>query len=101
MFCQLCGAFNPDEQEYCSRCHQKLLVLSGIASPPGEDAAETVRHLLATIHKQERSILINQSGLATMRELLEDRRLLGSEEWSELWQSKVDYQMLALEKRER
>ena len=32
MYCQLCGTQNPDEQEYCSRCHQKLLVLSGLAA---------------------------------------------------------------------
>jgi tetratricopeptide (TPR) repeat protein len=131
MYCQVCGAKNSDEQEYCQRCDQKLLVLSGVPSPPVDGdsfdetagdgfsldehllerisileeavkrTAETVRQLLTTLHKQERSILINQSGLATLREILEDRRLIAREEWSELWQSKVDYQMLALEKRER
>ena len=131
MYCQTCGAENSDELEYCSRCDQKLLVLSGVPSPPTEGesfegspeegfsldehllerisileeavkrTADTVRQLLTTLHKQERSILINQSGLATLREILEDRRLIAREEWSELWQSKVDYQMLALEKRER
>ena len=29
MYCQVCGAPNRDDQEYCVRCHQKLLVLSG------------------------------------------------------------------------
>jgi len=131
MYCQVCGAQNSDELEYCYRCDQKLLVLSGVPSPPAEGdsfeeapeegfsldehllerisileeavkrTADTVRQLLTTLHKQERSILINQSGLATLREILEDRRLIAREEWSELWQSKVDYQMLALEKRER
>lgn len=133
MYCQLCGTQNPDEQEYCSRCHQKLLVLSGLAAVTaaepvdaegeGDDesfsfdehllerisileeavkrTAETVRHLLAAFRKQERSILVNQTGLATLREMLEGRELIGREEWSELWQSKVDYQMLVLEKRER
>ncbi len=131
MFCQVCGVENSDEQDYCSRCDQKLLVLSGVPSPPAQGdsfddgqeegfsldehllerisileeavkrTAETTRQLLTTLHKQERSILINQSGLATLREMLEDRRLIAREEWSELWQSKVDYQMLALEKRER
>ena len=131
MYCQVCGAQNSDELEYCSRCDQKLMVLSGVPSPPTEGegfdeapdegfsldehllerisileeavkrTADTVRQLLTTLHKQERSILINQSGLATLREILEDRRLIAREEWSELWQSKVDYQMLALEKRER
>ena len=132
MYCQLCGTQNPDEQEYCSRCHQKLLVLSGLAAVTAEPVdlegggdeesfsfdehllerisileeavkrtAETVRHLLAAFRKQERSILVNQTGLATLREMLEDRAVIGREEWSELWQSKVDYQMLVLEKRER
>ena len=132
MYCQLCGTLNPDEQEYCSKCHQKLLVLSGLASTQTEAVelegegdeetysfdehllerisileeavkrtAETVRHLLAALRKQERSILVNQTGLTTLREMLEDRQYIGREEWRELWQSRVDYQMLVLEKRER
>ncbi len=132
MYCQLCGTLNPDEQEYCSKCQQKLLVLSGPLAAASESAeidgegegdsysfdehllerisileeavkrtAETVRHLLAALRKQERSILINQTGLTTLRELLEDRQVIGREEWRELWQSRVDYQMLVLEKRER
>jgi tetratricopeptide (TPR) repeat protein len=133
MLCQVCGTANHDEQEFCSKCQQKLLVLSG--GPTGSEeegehfdpdideetfsfdehllerisileeavkrTAETARHLLAALHKQERNILINQTGLATIRELLEDHRLIRREEWSEIWQSKVNYQMLALEKRER
>jgi tetratricopeptide (TPR) repeat protein len=133
MLCQVCGTVNHDEQEFCQKCQQKLLVLSGVAVS-GEDederfdteveeesfsfdehllerisileeavrrTAETARHLLAALHKQERNILINQTGLATIRELLEDNRLIRREEWSEIWQAKVNYQMLALEKRER
>ena len=30
MFCQVCGLRNPDDEEYCGRCHSKLLVLSGV-----------------------------------------------------------------------
>ena len=30
MYCQVCGLKNPDEEEFCSRCHSKLLVLSGV-----------------------------------------------------------------------
>jgi len=132
MYCQVCGTMNPDEQEHCSNCHQKLLVLSGLVAAQTEAAdleaegdeeaysfdehllervsileeavkrtAETVRHLLAAMRKQERSILVNQTGLTTLREMLEDRQLIGREEWRELWQSRVDYQMLVLEKRER
>ena len=130
MFCQACGAHNPDEQEYCGRCQQKLLVVSGglLEEDPsfeepteGEEfsfdehllerisileeavkrTAETVRHLLSAVGKQERSILINQTGLATVRELLERNRIVSRDEWSELWEARMDYQLLALEKRER
>ena len=29
MYCQTCGALNSDEPEFCHRCQQKLLVVSG------------------------------------------------------------------------
>jgi tetratricopeptide (TPR) repeat protein len=129
MYCQVCGAPNRDDQEYCVRCHQKLLVLSGALrddeegyEESGEESfsfdehllerisileeavkrtAETVRQLLGALHKQEKNILINQTGLSALRELLEQKRFIGWEEWSDLWESKMDYQLLALEKRER
>jgi len=129
MYCQVCGAPNRDDHEFCVRCHQKLLVLSGALREDEEGydenaeesfsfdehllerisileeavkrTAETVRQVLGALHKQEKNILINQTGLSAMRELLEQKRLIGWEEWSELWESKMDYQLLALEKRER
>ena len=129
MYCQVCGAPNRDDQEYCVRCHQKLLVLSGALRDDEEGyeespeesfsfdehllerisileeavkrTAETVRQLLGALHKQEKNILINQTGLSALRELLEQKHFIGWEEWSDLWESKMDYQLLALEKRER
>ena len=129
MYCQVCGAPNRDDHEYCVRCHQKLLVLSGMLREDEDSyeetveesfsfdehllerisileeavkrTAETVRQLLSALHKQEKNILINQTGLSALRELLEQKRYIGWEEWSELWESKMDYQLLALEKRER
>jgi tetratricopeptide (TPR) repeat protein len=129
MYCQVCGAPNRDDHEYCVRCHQKLLVLSGSLRDEeegyeegGEESfsfdehllerisileeavkrtAETVRQLLSALHKQEKNILINQTGLSALRELLEQKKYIGWEEWSELWESRMDYQLLALEKRER
>lgn len=129
MYCQVCGAPNRDDQEYCVRCHQKLLVLSGalrddedtyeespeesfsfdehllerisILEEAVKRTAETVRQLLGALHKQEKNILINQTGLSALRELLEQKHFIGWEEWSDLWESKMDYQLLALEKRER
>src|SRR5688500_19591899 len=32
MLCQTCSAFNDDDREYCYRCQNKLLVLSGLTS---------------------------------------------------------------------
>jgi tetratricopeptide (TPR) repeat protein len=129
MYCQVCGAQNRDDHEFCVRCHQKLLVLSGplhedeegyeegseesfsfdehllerisILEEAVKRTAETVRQLLGALHKQEKNMLINQTGLSTLRELLEQKKFIGWEEWSELWESKMDYQLLALEKRER
>jgi len=130
MLCQVCGARNPEDQEYCLRCHQKLLVLSGtliedeeayeeaaaeesfsfdehllerisILEEAVKRTAETVRQLLGALHKQEKNILIGQTGLSALRELLEQKSVIGWEEWSDLWESKMDYQLLALEKRER
>lgn len=130
MLCQVCGAHNPEEQEYCLRCHHKLLVVSGplviddveefeermeesisfdehllerisILEEAVKRTAETVRQLLGALHKQERNILVNQTGVATLRELLEGKKIVSREEWDNLWESRMDYQLLALEKRER
>lgn len=130
MYCQVCGAANRDDHEYCARCHQKLFVLSGslreeeelyeeegpeesfsfdehllerisILEEAVKRTAETLRQVLSAIHKQEKNLLINQTGLSTLRDLLEQKRVLAWEEWSDLWESKMDYQLLALEKRER
>jgi tetratricopeptide (TPR) repeat protein len=131
VFCQVCGSHNADELEFCNRCHQKLLVLSGPQAGEEEPSfdddspeenfsfdehllerisileevvkrtADTVRQLLGALYKQEKNILISQTGVATLRELLERKSVLGREEWSDLWESKMDYQLLALEKRER
>ncbi len=126
MLCQVCSAENSSDAEYCRRCHQKLLVLSGTTEADYEESleesfsfdehllerisvleeavqrtADTVRHLLNALRKQERSILVNQSGLETVRELMAEKEVVGSSEWDERWQSKMDYQLLALEKRER
>lgn len=130
MYCQACGTFNDESRTHCERCQQKLLVVSGAVGAEGEflseesgddrqsfdehllerisvleeavkRATQTARQLMEVLHNQERSILINQTGLSTVRELLERRDLVSSEEWSELWQSRTEQQMLALEKRER
>jgi tetratricopeptide (TPR) repeat protein len=131
VFCQSCGAENPDDREYCVRCHQKLLVLSGAYRRDDEEeefesdeeegfsfdehllerisileeavkrTAESVRQIFAAIHKQEHGMLVAQTGLAALRELLEHKGVVARDEWTELWESKMDDQLLALETRER
>ena len=43
MYCQVCGAPNRDDHEYCVRCHQKLLVLSGSLREDEESYEESRR----------------------------------------------------------
>lgn len=130
MLCQACGAQNPEQQEHCWRCQQKLLVVSGplteedrVLDPESAEesfsldehllerlsiveeavkrTAETVRQLLAAVSSQERASVLSQTGLATVRELLEEKQVLHGTEWTERWEQKMEYQLLALEKRER
>ena len=128
MYCQACGAHNEDDAEYCQRCRQKLMVLSGSSAPPEESldggdeefsfdehllerisileevlkrTGETVQKVLNALHRQEESILVHHAGMLALRDLLERRELLDAAEWSDLWESKMDYQFQVLEKRER
>ncbi|HSM13329.1 MAG TPA: tetratricopeptide repeat protein [Thermoanaerobaculia bacterium] len=129
LLCQSCGAPNAPDRELCSRCQQKLLILSGAVGEENEEfeqdresefsldehllervsileeavkrTAETVGRLVEAFHKQEKNLLVAQTGFGTLRELLERRRLIGREEWADLWQTNMDYQLRALEKRER
>ncbi|MCY3929182.1 MAG: tetratricopeptide repeat protein [Acidobacteria bacterium] len=128
MYCQACGAHNEDDAEYCQRCRQKLMVLSGSSAPAEESldggdeefsfdehllerisileevlkrTGETVQKVLSAMHRQEESILVHHAGMLALRDLLERRELLDAAEWSDLWESKMDYQFQVLEKRER
>ena len=128
MFCQVCGALQSDEVEYCERCHQKLLVLSGpeadeipVEENPEENfsfdehllerisileevlkrTAEAVRDIFSTLQKQEKNILINHTGLGALADLLDQHTVLSRDEWGEEWEGRAQSQLLALEKRER
>ncbi|MBK5260827.1 MAG: tetratricopeptide repeat protein [Thermoanaerobaculia bacterium] len=130
MLCQSCSALNEDDREYCFRCQNKLLVLSGMTSFEEEEiedyedegdlsldehllervsaleeivkrSAETLRSVVDAVQKHERAIFINQTGLLSVKELLEKKNLLSSDEVVELWESKMGEQMLALEKKQR
>jgi tetratricopeptide (TPR) repeat protein len=130
MLCQTCSAYNDDEREFCYRCQNKLLVLSGVNSYDDEEidyeeedgdlsldehllervsaleeivkrSAESLRMAVEAIHKHERAIFVNQTGLLSVKELLGKKNLISNEELVELWESKMGEQMLALEKKER
>jgi tetratricopeptide (TPR) repeat protein len=130
MLCQTCSAYNDDDREFCSRCQNKLLVLSGVNSFEEDDSedyeeeddvsldehllervsaleeiikrsAETIRTLVDAVGKHERAIFINQTGLLSTKELLEKKNLVSADELVELWESKMGEQMLALEKKQR
>ncbi|MEM1179824.1 MAG: tetratricopeptide repeat protein [Acidobacteriota bacterium] len=130
MLCQLCSATNPDDADYCLRCGHKLLVVSGDYTEEDQETfddsteevmsfdehllervslleevlrrtALSVGQMLSTVYKLEQKILLNQSGLTALRDLLEDKSVISHQEWSELYESRSDRELLALEKRER
>src|SRR5438128_6300840 len=130
MLCQTCSAPNEDDREYCYRCQNKLLVLSGVTAfaeaeiedcdeeeDPSLDerllervcgleeivksSAETLRSIAEAVQKHERAIFVNQTGLLSTKELLEKKNLVSTDELVELWESKMGEQMLALEKKQR
>src|SRR5256886_17247405 len=130
MLCQTCSALNDDEREYCFRCQNKLLVLSGVNAFEEDEVeeyedegdlaldehvlervsaleeiikrtAETLRSVVDAVQKHERAIFINQTGLLSAKEILEKKNVISSDELVELWESKMGEQMLALEKKQR
>lgn len=130
MLCQTCGALNDDQREFCYRCQNKLLVLSGMNSYEDDEledyeeepdvsldehllervsaleeivkrSAESLRIAMDAIQKQERAIFVNQTGLLSVKELLEKKAVVSGEELIDLWEAKMGEQMLALEKKER
>src|SRR6266704_2205077 len=130
MLCQTCSAYNEDDREYCYRCQNKLLVLSGATAFEEEEiddyeddgdlsldehllervsaieeivkrSAETLRTVVDAVQKHERAIFVNQTGLLSVKELLEKKSVVSADELVELWESKMGEQMLALEKKQR
>lgn len=130
MLCQTCGAFNQDDREFCFRCQNKLLVLSGMTSYEDDEIeeyedegdvsldehllervsaleeivkrqTEATRTLLDSSRRHERSNFINQTGILSVKELLERKNVVSGEELVDLWESKMGEQMLALEKKTR
>lgn len=129
MICQVCGLKNGEDLESCVRCGHKLLVISGPSDssgieeeiPAGEGigldehllervsvleeivkrSAETIKMLLEALNRQEKNGFVVQTGLLAVKDLLERKGFLGEEELLDLWESRVDVHMAAMEKRER
>ncbi|HYU26763.1 MAG TPA: tetratricopeptide repeat protein, partial [Thermoanaerobaculia bacterium] len=130
MLCQTCSAYNDEDREFCYRCQNKLMVLSGVTSFEEDEiedyeeeedlsldehllervsaieeivkrSAETLRTVVDAVQKHERANFINQTGLLSVKELLEKKNLVSADELVELWESKMGEQMLALEKKQR
>src|SRR5438876_12175793 len=130
MLCQTCSAYNDDDREFCYRCQNKLMVLSGVTSFEEDEiedyeeeedlsldehllervsgleeivkrTTETLRSAVEAVQKHERAIFVNQTGLLSTKELLEKKNVISSDELVELWESKMGEQMLALEKKQR
>ncbi len=126
MICQVCGAANDLDQEFCRRCQNKLLVVSGTSEtydegPSGEGisldehllervsvleeivkrSAESLKALLEGFHRQEKNGFVVQTGLLALKDLLERKGLLVEQEFVDLWEGRVDQHMTVLEKRER
>jgi tetratricopeptide (TPR) repeat protein len=126
MYCQVCGLRNPDEEEFCARCNSKLLVLSGIgvveeSNEPQEEipfdehlleristledivkrTAEAVKSLFESMSNLEKNLFVAHTGILALQETLERRGAVRSEEVVDLWESKMDERMQAVEKKDR
>src|SRR5712664_3120996 len=105
MLCQTCSAYNDDDREFCFRCQNKLLVLSGVSAFEEDEiedyeeqedlsldehllervsgleeivkrTAETLRSMVEAVHKHERAIFVNQTGLLSTKEILEKKNVI-------------------------
>ncbi|MDX1998835.1 MAG: hypothetical protein SF066_14055, partial [Thermoanaerobaculia bacterium] len=128
MLCQVCGAKNPDDRDFCVRCHQKLLVLSGKVGleeddEPSEEegfsfdehllerisileeamkrTAELLRQMLDGLRRHERSLLSASTGLSSLQELLHKKRVLGRDEWNDHWETRLEEELRAVDRRDR
>jgi tetratricopeptide (TPR) repeat protein len=126
MYCQVCGLKNPDEEEFCSRCHSKLLVLSGVGvvEESGEAPEEipfdehlleristledvvkrtgdAVKTLFESLGNLEKNLFVAHTGILALQETLERQGAIRSQEVLDLWETKMDDRMQAVEKKDR
>jgi tetratricopeptide (TPR) repeat protein len=127
MFCQVCGLRNPDDEEFCGRCHSKLLVLSGVGvvdESTGETQEEipfdehlleristledvvkrtgdALKSVFETLGNLEKNLFVAHTGVLALQETLERQGAVRSEEVLDLWETKMDERMQAVEKKDR
>jgi tetratricopeptide (TPR) repeat protein len=127
MYCQACGLKNPDDEEYCSRCHSKLLVLSGVGivdEASGETreeipfdehlleristledvvkrTGEAVKSVFESLGNLEKNLFVAHTGILALQEALERQGAIRSDEVLDLWEAKMDDRMQAVEKKDR
>src|SRR5215472_16801105 len=127
MYCQACGLKNPDDEEYCSRCHSKLLGLSGVGivdESSGETqeeipfdehlleristledvvkrTGEAVKSLFESLGNLEKNLFVAHTGILALQETLERRGAIRTQEVHDLWETKMDERMQAVEKKDR
>jgi len=126
MFCQVCGARNPDDEELCVRCQSKLLVLSGVGvveegREPQEEipldehlleristleelvkrTGDAIKSLFESLGNLEKNLFVAHTGVLALQETLERRGLVRAEEVRDLWETKLDERMQAVEKKDR
>src|SRR5437867_2765234 len=126
MYCQVCGLKNSDDEEYCARCNSKLLVLSGVGvveetGEPQEEipfdehlleristledvvkrTAEAVKSLFESLGNLEKNLFVAHTGILALQEMLERQGVIRAEEVRDLWETKLDERMQAVEKKDR
>jgi tetratricopeptide (TPR) repeat protein len=127
MFCQVCGLRNPDDEEFCARCHSKLLVLSGVGvvdESTGETQeeipfdehlleristledvvkreGEAIKGVFETLGNLEKNLFVAHTGILALQEALERQGVVRAEEVLDLWEAKMDERMQAVEKKDR
>jgi len=123
LICQVCGARNDEEAEFCWRCRSHLLILSGQDQgndffgdvPLEEHLLERISALedkvlgmekilitiLRSVRTQDQSLLVEQAGLQAIREILEDQGILEEERFVQCWEDRLNLHYLSREKAER
>ncbi|MDA8019392.1 MAG: tetratricopeptide repeat protein [Thermoanaerobaculia bacterium] len=92
--------FEPDPEAQLP-FDEHLLERVSILEEVVKRTAQAMRKGLETLHSLEQKILLNHSGLLSLRQVLDESALVERTRWTELWESRLDRQLLALEKRER